>query len=199
MGHNSDLSFSNFVSYLISVYNVGTSFFTKPFSVDKMYPAKVDRKTTTHIAQRLDRKHLLRKGSKYFDEHWAQFSTLCHPCHVNYDYIVKFETMTEDAAYVLTKLGPHNQCVKHRYPELFNRSETSSSTLNQYFSTLTPNKIDKLKKMYSIDFNLFGYKSSEIHWNCYVNNRVFSRLGVPHCRIVTEGYHKGTICELRFF
>ena len=102
--------------------------------------------------------HLLGRGSKYFNEHWAQYSTLCHPCHIDYDYIVKLETMREDAAYVLSKLGPHRECLEHKYPELFNATEHSSSVFDSYFSTLTPNQIKRLKKMYSIDFKLFGYK-----------------------------------------
>ena len=162
-GKNFGVSFSNFVSYLISEYNTSTSFFSNHFSFYKLDPLKLDRKTAVHIAQRIDKVHypkLLPKGSKYFNEHWAQFSTLCHPCHISYDYVVKFETLLDDAAYVLTKLGPHNQCMEQKYPELFNRIESSSSKLDMYFSTLTQNQLAALKKIYSIDLKLFGYDSS---------------------------------------
>ena len=164
-GKNSNVSFSNFVSYLIIEYSISTSLFEENFSFDKLNPVKVDKKTAFQIAKRIDKNHdpkLLPKGSKYFNEHWAQFSTLCHPCHVSYDYVVKFETLLDDAAYVLTKLGPHNQCMEEKYPELFERSESSSSKFDKYFSTLTPIQVEMLKEIYSIDFKLFGYDDSEI-------------------------------------
>ena len=101
------------------------------------------------------------KGNLYLNPHWAQYSTLCHPCHIDYDYIVKFETMREDASFVLSKLGPHHECLEEKYPELFNYSQSTSSVLGKYFSTLTAAQIERLKDMYSVDFKLFGYSSKK--------------------------------------
>ena len=157
-GKNAKVSFSNFVGYLFSVYNFSTSHFSKQFSrtiSDSVF--QIDLKSRKHIARRVNGNHLLAKGSKYFDEHWAQYSTLCHRCHIDYDYIVKFETMREDAAYVLSKLGPHHQCLEVNYPELFNYNQSTSSVFDQYFSTLTTAQVELLKDIYSVDFKLFGY------------------------------------------
>ena len=98
-------------------------------------------------------------GARYLEPHWAQYSTLCHPCHIDYDYIVKFETLREDAFFVLSKLGPHHECLEEKYPELFNYNQSTSSVFDQYFSTLTAKQIERLKDMYSVDFKLFGYSS----------------------------------------
>ena len=155
-GNNSDVSFNNFVSYISFVYNKTTQFYNKPFR------ARLLRKTAKGfqwgIKQRINKSNILPKGSKYLNEHWAQYSTLCHPCHIDYDYIGKLETMREDAAYVLSKLGPHHECLEDKYPELFHVIKQTSSIFDLYFSTLIPNQIMRLKKMYSIDFELFGYK-----------------------------------------
>ena len=155
-GNNSDVLFTDFISYISFIYNLTTPFYQKPSR------ARLLRKTAKGfqwgLKQRLNKSHLLPKGSKYFNEHWAQYSTLCHPCHIDYDYVGKLETMREDAAYVLSKLGPHDQCIQDKYPELFNVTESSSSLFDSYFSTLEPDQIKKLKKMFSVDFKLFGYK-----------------------------------------
>ena len=98
-----------------------------------------------------------KNGARYLEPHWAQYSTLCHPCHIDYDYIVKFETMREDAAYVLSKLGPHHECLEEKYPELFNKRESTSSVFHEYFSKLTAAQVERLEDIYSVDFRLFGY------------------------------------------
>ena len=128
-GNNSELSFSNFVEYISSAH--------RHHYESKKYES----------------------GARYLEPHWAQYSTLCHPCHIDYDYIVKFETMREDAAYVLSKLGPHHECLDDKYPELFNYNQSTSSVFDQYFSTLTAAQIERLKDINNVDFKLFGYSS----------------------------------------
>ena len=162
-GKSSVIAFSDFVEYIISVYNISTSYFSrqrhgKPDHniVDE---TKLRLKVRFAISQWLNRDHVLYKGSEYFNRHWAQYSTLCHPCHIDYDYIVKFETMREDATYVLSKLGPHHECLEEKYPELFNYSQSTSSVYDSQFSQLTPLQISRLKEIYSIDLKLFGYES----------------------------------------
>ena len=98
------------------------------------------------------------KGHLYLNPHWAQYTTLCHPCHIDYDYIVKFETMREDAAYVLSKFGPRDECPEETNPELFVRSKPSSLRLYEKFlAKLTISQLKKLREIFSIDFKLFDY------------------------------------------
>ena len=151
-------SFSNFVEYLSDIYNVSKRCFSHKISHRKLDPEAVDPKLKYDINKRLDEKYNLRKGSRYFEQHWAQYSTLCHPCHIDYDYIVKFETMRGDAAYVLSKLGPHDQCLEDKYPELFNFAQKSSLVYDEYYSKLSSDQINRIKEIYSVDFELFGHK-----------------------------------------
>ena len=151
--NNNDVTFSNFVDYLYILYKFGTSFFTKKFEDDNNYDINVHKTIVT----RLKEMRILSKGSQYLNNHFAQYSTLCHPCHIDYDYIVKFDTMREDAAYVLSKLGPHDQCLEDKYPDFFTSIQTSSSLFDSYFSSLSSQQIHRLKEIYSIDFKLFGY------------------------------------------
>ena len=155
-----NVTFPNFVDYLLRVADLGDEYLNGLVSAKSSRYA--DRKTLKLISygtEKRDSKLFLRKGSKYFNEHWAQYSTLCHPCHINYDYIVKFETMREDATFVLGKLGPHNLSLEHKYPELFSSTQTTAEIFMDFFATLSSHQIKQLRKIYSIDFKLFGYDS----------------------------------------
>ena len=163
-GNSSNITFSDFVEYITSVYNIITSFFhrrnqRKSGVLDE---TKIHRRVKMAISKWLNEDGVLSKGAEYFNRHWAQYSTLCHPCHIDYDYIVKFETMREDAAYVLSKLGPHHECLEEKYPELFNVTQKSASMYDTQFSILSSQQISRLKDIYSIDLKLFGYESETI-------------------------------------
>ena len=163
-GNSSAVAFSDFVEYIISVYNISTSFFSRQRHGNQDLEGVLDKTKVYHkdrltIFQYLNKDRMLSKGAEYLNRHWAQYSTLCHPCHIDYDYIVKFETMREDAAYVLSKLGPHHECLEEKYPELFNVTQKSSAMYDKHFATLSSQQINRLKEIYSIDFKLFGYKS----------------------------------------
>ena len=69
--------------------------------------------------------------------------------------------MREDAAFVLSKLGPHQECLEVNYPELFSFAQHSSSVFNEYYAKLPSDQIKRIKKIYSVDFKLFGYNSKQ--------------------------------------
>ena len=154
-------SFSNFIEYLSDIYDVSTKLFSQKFTPGELDLQTVDLKLRYAISKSLDEDNFLRKGSRYFEQHWAQYSTLCHPCHIDYDYIVKFETLRQDAAYVLSKLGPHRECLEEKYPELFSFEQHSSSLFNEYYAKLPSDQIKRIKKIYSVDFKMFGYNSKQ--------------------------------------
>ena len=158
-----NVTFSKFVDYLISIYNISYKLYQGVRTKDYIKSGRpIDKKTLSYINEGLDETfstRRLRRGSKYYDGHWAQFSTVCHPCHVHYDYVVKFDTVREDAGYILEKLGQlDDHSVEDKFPELFKKMERSSSVYKQYIANLTLNQQASLKKIYGIDFELFGYE-----------------------------------------
>ena len=91
-----------------------------------------------------------------YNEHWRPMANLCLPCQINYDIIGKYETLEEDAKYVLDK-------VKLSKKVKFPRSDRPSSTgnlLNQYLSRLTRDQLLRLYHVYELDFRLFDYRSA---------------------------------------
>ena len=92
-----------------------------------------------------------RKGG-LFQEHWREQYNLCHPCRVQFDYIGHYETLAEDALFILRKTN-----LEHRvdFPEW--QPTNTSALIQKYYSTLSLLRIKQLQNIYSKDFELFGY------------------------------------------
>ncbi len=94
----------------------------------------------------------------YYDRHWMSYTDLCHPCHIQYDYILKMETLTSDLRNVLPlfKNYPEQQVefpARNQEQSANTRLEETSST----FRHLAPGLVKGLLKIYQDDFHLFGY------------------------------------------
>jgi len=90
------------------------------------------------------------------ERHWRPFYQLCQPCQIHYDFIGHYETLKDDADYVLRKLGLHdNVSLINEEPR---RRRNSSNYISTYFSTVPPERIERLYQHFRIDFDLFGYR-----------------------------------------
>lgn len=87
------------------------------------------------------------------DNHWLSQTRLSFPCHAHYHAIGKLETFDEDMRYILKKL---NINLSFTYPKKFKR--TASSKFKHHMSSLGPEEIECLRRVYEADFELFGYK-----------------------------------------
>ena len=93
-----------------------------------------------------------------FNLQWMPFHEACLPCEVRYDFIGHYETLKEDADYVLKKIGMHEIQLVHHNPWDLN----TSSIVSKEMATLSHDEIRKLVDIYRLDFLLFGY-SMEHH------------------------------------
>ena len=105
----------------------------------------------------LEYKCAFRKGWPCFEPHWKVATEICHPCHIQYDYIAKFETFREDALNVLRELGENRSDIETLYPELFTQNERSSRIYGKEMSTLNSAQIRSMAKFYWEDFTFFDY------------------------------------------
>ncbi|KAE8579630.1 hypothetical protein XENTR_v10024121 [Xenopus tropicalis] len=92
-----------------------------------------------------------------FNEHWRQVYRLCHPCQIEYDFIGKLETLSEDAALLLRQLNLESL---FQFPPSY-RNRTASSWEDDWYSKLPVAWRKKLYKLYEADFVLFGYPKPE--------------------------------------
>ncbi|XP_021369323.1 carbohydrate sulfotransferase 11-like [Mizuhopecten yessoensis] len=97
-----------------------------------------------------------RDESFQYDEHWERQSQLCLPCQINYDYIGKYETIEDDADYLLKRAG----LSRYSFPKrsAFYNATRTNETLVNYFSQIPSFYRKRLQKFYQSDYLLFDYK-----------------------------------------
>ncbi|KAK2842862.1 hypothetical protein Q5P01_013062 [Channa striata] len=92
------------------------------------------------------------------DIHWEPVSQLCHPCLLKYDFIGTFESLEEEANFLLRRIGaPRNLT----FPDFKDRNphaeRTSSSITQKYFSQLNATERQKAFDFYYMDYVMFNY------------------------------------------
>ena len=100
-----------------------------------------------------------RYHSGYYNRHWMSYVDLCHPCHIQYDYILKMETLTSDLVNVLPVFNNFEQ-EQIDFPES-NRHQAIASRVEEtshIFQNLSLDLVNGLLKINQDDFELFGYQ-----------------------------------------
>ncbi|XP_053330319.1 carbohydrate sulfotransferase 9-like [Spea bombifrons] len=101
-------------------------------------------------------RYVLGENPRRMDIHWMPMHYLCDPCNVNYTILGKFETLKRDADYVLKTIGAPSDI---SYPTIkrYNESRTDASVSGEYFASLPPGLLERLFRLYKLDFELFDY------------------------------------------
>ena len=86
--------------------------------------------------------------------HWEHFHKMCHPCHINYNAVGKFETFEEDSQNILKDLGSERLA----FPKNLSGNRTKAS-FHKNYDFMSPEDFNKLLKTYQLDFEIFGYDS----------------------------------------
>ena len=98
---------------------------------------------------------------KGFNEHWAPMSSLCHPCHISYDFIGKYESLDDDVTLLLKEMSVYDQI---NFPERGDtyKTERTEDTMMEYFRMIDTDYLRDLWKIYLHDYILFGYPFPEV-------------------------------------
>ncbi|XP_064114963.1 carbohydrate sulfotransferase 11-like [Macrobrachium nipponense] len=96
--------------------------------------------------------YLIDTKSEYLNEHWAPVSNMCHPCLVRFQIIGKYETLADDAEYILRLVGAPPTI---HFPEVIPSKTTA--LVESYVDTLTPRQKQGLIRIYENDFRIFNY------------------------------------------
>ncbi|XP_072194706.1 carbohydrate sulfotransferase 9-like [Excalfactoria chinensis] len=91
------------------------------------------------------------------DIHWKPMFLLCDPCNIHYDILGKYETLGLDSEQVLKAIGAPKSL---RYPSLKrygSEKRTNGDITLEYLRQLSSEQIEKIKKLYQMDFLLFNY------------------------------------------
>ncbi|KAL3867441.1 hypothetical protein ACJMK2_044643 [Sinanodonta woodiana] len=90
-------------------------------------------------------------------EHWLQYESLCHPCHVQYDFIGKIESIDEDTDYLLHYLGASTKVMFPKRSD-FKKEEKTKYKLIQYYQEIPKDLLERVLQEFRSDFVLFDYK-----------------------------------------
>lgn len=96
-----------------------------------------------------------KKGTNQ-ERHWSNYSSICHPCSINYDIIGKYETLSEDASLILHKMGASQTVHFPSRSELYKSPSSSSEGPNEY-KNISTYYLQRLGNQYKSDFDLFNY------------------------------------------
>ncbi|XP_068216698.1 carbohydrate sulfotransferase 11-like [Palaemon carinicauda] len=89
------------------------------------------------------------------EDHWRSYTSLCHPCAINYDVVAKFETLEEDSERFLRLINAPEDL---HFPNTSRTARRIDSTLwEDYQKQLTKRQVDALYKAYQKDFQMFEY------------------------------------------
>ncbi|OWF48744.1 carbohydrate sulfotransferase 11-like [Mizuhopecten yessoensis] len=105
-----------------------------------------------------DSSTLRREG---YNEHWAHYSGLCHPCLIRYDYIGKYETIDQDIDQILRDLHI-DQIIKFPARGATYKRKKTKDTMADFYGKIPPPHLRLLWKIYVNDYKLFGYPYPEV-------------------------------------
>ncbi|OCT64815.1 carbohydrate sulfotransferase 9 [Xenopus laevis] len=100
---------------------------------------------------------IVSENPNYRDSHWKPMLELCDPCNIHYDIVGKFETIKEDAAYVLRSIRAPKDLVYPDIKHYSNETRTNDLITMQYFRSLPRTLYEKLIHIYRFDFSMFEY------------------------------------------
>lgn len=102
-----------------------------------------------------------------YNEHWQPFYIICSPCEINYNIILKLESIDEDSDMLVYRTGLPELKPKlvHKTPQSHlsnltnNKTEDShhENVITLYFSQVSDRQILKLYDIFKIDFEMFDY------------------------------------------
>ncbi|XP_065421103.1 carbohydrate sulfotransferase 11 isoform X1 [Chrysemys picta bellii] len=89
-----------------------------------------------------------------FNEHWQTVYSLCHPCHIHYDLIGKYETLEEDSNYILQLAGVGSYL---KFPTYAKSTRTTDEMTTEFFQNISSEHQTQLYEVYKLDFLMFNY------------------------------------------
>jgi len=103
-------------------------------------------------------------GPEHRDFHWTPQYSLCHPCHVKYDFIGHYETLRNDAEQVLRQISRLGNNTDVHFPatDVDSRNRKSGEFLREFYSNISPHNIRRLLQLYNRDYEVFGYRYPDV-------------------------------------
>ena len=109
---------------------------------------------------------LLQSRQGDIEPHWKPQYNICHPCHVNYDFIGHHETLDQDADHVLRQISGRRRArnTTFQFPatHLDSRNRKSGELLREFYGNVSSHILFRLLRLYVRDYELFGYEIPDV-------------------------------------
>ncbi|XP_064627872.1 carbohydrate sulfotransferase 11-like [Lineus longissimus] len=96
------------------------------------------------------------------DEHWAEVYDLCHPCHVDYDIIGKYETVETDMTHVISSFDPPTDLTWPKRSDHY-KNKPTADILHEGYRNISSGLLKNISKLFDRDVNIFGYDDVEFY------------------------------------
>ena len=95
---------------------------------------------------------------------WMSIHDMCHPCLVKYNYIAKSETINTDSQFLLDRIFTYGEFPDRRTDLKSGSIIDSNSTVvfDRYYSSVPSQILDGIRKLYALDFEMFGYDENKV-------------------------------------
>ncbi|NXL93605.1 CHST9 sulfotransferase, partial [Alectura lathami] len=100
---------------------------------------------------------IIAKPPNSLDIHWKPMFLLCDACNIHYDILGKYETLGLDSVHVLKAIGAPEGLEYPSFKQYGSESRTNGDITLEYLRQLSSEQIEKIKKLYAMDFLLFNY------------------------------------------
>ena len=97
--------------------------------------------------------------TQIYDEHWKPYYIECAPCEIDYQYILKMESLDKEQVYFATKFN-----LLQFLPDTTNRNpvgRTQLETAKEYYSQISKQLLQEVYELYEFDFRLFDYSPEQ--------------------------------------
>jgi hypothetical protein len=89
--------------------------------------------------------------------HWSVTYELCHPCDIEYDYVVKFETIHTDIKYIMKSLYGSDESLNSVVGGSHLTKRNDITAMQSYYKQPSLNSLLYLYDIYSLDFYMYNY------------------------------------------
>lgn len=83
---------------------------------------------------------------------------LCKPCDIQYDFIGSLDDFDDDITTILKAIGADKAVNIPQRNNTGYKQKKSSTVVREFFKDVPQDKIEKLEKLYEIDYFLFGFE-----------------------------------------
>ena len=101
-----------------------------------------------------------------FDEHWRPFTAECAPCQMNYQIILKMESVEEEQLFLATKLNLLDCLIAVNstgwlWENTNPNGRTEHKYAEEYYREVPQQLLQQVYTLYETDFRLFEYSPTE--------------------------------------